>query len=111
MYILFLTNVFGTSNHVLWYLYTCHNAYMRQSWETKFMSIIKWHRSGCYLISLLHNCIMFLFENRGSLDFAQIQLKTNFGSKICALCLRMILFKREITRPVFWTTRNSDKHY
>jgi len=37
--------------------------------------------------------------------------KDGFGSKICALCLRIILFKREITRLVFWTTRNSDKHY
>ena len=37
--------------------------------------------------------------------------KDGFGSKFCALCLRMIFFKREITRLVFWTTRNSDKHY
>ena len=26
-----------------------------------------------------------------------LRLKDGFGSKICALCLRMILFKREIT--------------
>ena len=42
---------------------------------------------------------------------SQITIKDGFGSKFCALCLRMILFKREITRLVFWTTRNSDKHY
>jgi len=36
--------------------------------------------------------------------YAQIinpSIKDGFGSKICALCLRIILFKREITRLVF----------
>jgi len=57
-------------------------------------------------------CLLYVAKRKAVRTIGKwLVIKDGFGSKICALCLRMILFKREITRLVFWTTRNSDKHY